>query len=384
MARKRTKTAKNMTLRGDIWYFRRVNPTTKKREMVSTECKDLDQAKRRKTELEKKQNDDAFGWTKKAVQKEVPTVDTWARMYRTTYLPKQKSPGGFAQALTHVANKFGDRGIDTITAHDGEELMAELRAEGYAESSLRTYHTALRTIWGKAKTAKFIDDNPWKLFKMPVVSGRRRVLTLTEQPKLLGALRPVWRRAVMFVILTGLRRHELTRIVDTDIDFVLRRMRVLGKGNKERYVPLVPEAIVILREQIAARDARALDTRILKSIERRIQEGRLWPFGKASFYETVSATATALKFSEPLTAHDLRRTFGSRCAATGVSMKKLQEWMGHSDISITAKFYVHTDSTTDDRDMAGLRASVPAWVEETEQRGVVTEMATVERKTSKR
>src|SRR4051812_15319121 len=63
--------AANLFQRGDIWYFRKKLPGQKRRVTVSTGCKDLNQAKRRKTELEKEVNDDAFGWKKKTI---APTV----------------------------------------------------------------------------------------------------------------------------------------------------------------------------------------------------------------------------------------------------------------------------------------------------------------------
>lgn len=354
------KRAANLFKRGDIYYFRRVNPTTKKRETVSTGCKDLNQANRRKTEMEKEQNNNAFGWKEKTERVEAPTVDAWAREFRKTYMPKHKvqdSSSSFGQALRHAVDFFADVPIDKVTPHTAERLMAHLRAEGYAKGTLRTYHSNLRTVWNTAIRAKLTTTNPWDEMKMPRALGRKRVLKPHEQPKLLDQLEPMWQRAVMFVLLTGLRREELVTLRDGDVDFVQRQVRVFGKGEKTRYVPLAPEAAQLVREQITARDA-GIGISKKAPVVKRIEKGVLWPYAAGTFYLYVSNAAERAGLTPELTAHDLRRTFGSRCAASGVPMKRLQEWMGHSDITITAEFYVHTDSSNDIEQMAALRASV--------------------------
>lgn len=364
--------AANLFKRGDIWYFRRVNPTTKKREAVSTGCKDPNQAKRRKSELEKEQNDNAFGWKTKAAPKLSTSVFAWTVEFRKTYLPKHKNPSAFEQALAHAANFFGHTNIDEVGSHECEQLLALLRRDDYATGTIRTYYSSLRCLWNTAKRAGYLTVNPWDDIDTDKGDPRSRVLRLSEQEKFFACVRtPMWLRAVKVCLLTGLREFELVGLKDEDVDFVQRQIKTIGKGGKLRYIPLAPECAVLLREQMGARDhgAAALEMRDRRYTKQRIADRFVFPATRDAFYQEVAAASKAAKLSPSLTVHDLRRTFGSRCAEARVPMKKLQQWMGHSDIRLTAQFYVHLGTASDIDDMAGLRASVAP-------KGVATELAT--------
>jgi integrase len=69
------------------------------------------------------------------------------------------------------------------------------------------------------------------------------------------------------------------------------------------------------------------------------------PLSKAADNRRYRKALKAAKLDETHRIHDLRHTFGTRCAAAGVSMRTLQEWMGHRDIATTQRYADYAPST---------------------------------------
>lgn len=360
---KKRATEKNLFLRGDTYYFRKQIKGSTRRQCVSTGCKDLDQARRRKVELEKELNDEGFGWTKKAP---APLVLDWLRECLTTYGPSMQGRA-FANGIA-LGERFWQE-MPTLPARINEVLPLHctqflnwMAGQDFARNTIRNRAGVLRLVWNHAIAADKAAKNPWKGLKLPKGQPRKRVVLPHEQARLLAALKPAWRRIAEFAILTGLRHDELLKLRDADVDVRRQHVHVRhGKGGKERFVPLVPEAAALIKAQITTRDAGTMGVRVLPPTAKRIAAGYIFPFSVGALLAAIAQASTDAKLAAPsITVHDLRRTFGTRCANSGVPMKKLQEWMGHASIAITARFYVVNDDdiTNDIKLMAGLRASV--------------------------
>ncbi len=126
----------------------------------------------------------------------------------------------------------------------------------------------------------------------------------------------------------GPRKSELLNIRVEDINFETGMLRLFGKGGKTRLVPMNSQTREILRGRVNARDNRP------RSFIFGDGKKAPWDF-KRSF--SSACKKAALEDCRP---HDLRRTFGTRCAMAGVPPKVLQKWMGHENIETTMKYYV--------------------------------------------
>lgn len=347
--RQRLKRVRNLVKRGEYWIFRKkVNGKVWR---VSTECKDQAMAERRAAEIENDIYEGKFGWKTRAV----PTVSDWCDTFLAgcTGRMDPATVGSYRQSVDRLrAARLGPQPLDEVQPSDCEQVLAMLTST-FAQNTLRTMHTHYKSIWNRAIADGLIERNPWT-FKMRKRVLRKRVLLVEEQPKLLAGLPPHHQRFVKVDLLTGLRNSELCSLTDDDVDYVRRRITVLGKGKKYRTVPLVPECAELLRAQQAA---RAELPGLRPSQRRMIERGVIFPLGRHQT-AVVIRTAAAQAGLPGLIVHDLRRTFATRCANSGVPMKKLQEWMGHSTITITAEFYIQTDPHRDDDLLAAVRESV--------------------------
>lgn len=206
-------------------------------------------------------------------------------------------------------------------------------------------NTMLRKISSLRSFAKFLETrgliklNPFKLFDAP---KREKLLPkfLTEeeasnlmeaQPSKLHALR---NKAILELLYSsGLRRSELTNLNICDINFQQGYAKILGKGSKERLVPITDIAIESIQNYLLTRPKYLpADPLFLSSYQRRISgEG---------IRQIIKQSAINTKLARRITPHSLRHSFATHLLSNGCDLKTLQEMLGHKSLSAT-QVYTH-------------------------------------------
>jgi integrase/recombinase XerC len=136
---------------------------------------------------------------------------------------------------------------------------------------------------------------------------------------------------------TGMRRNELQQLKEKDIDWGLNQLRILGKGNKERLVPVSAVMLDSLREYIAEKHKleKYDDTYLLN-----LENGT--PLYAVYIYRTVTkylGAATTLKKKSP---HVLRHTFATHLLNNGANIQAIKDLLGHSSLAAT-QIYTHNN-----------------------------------------
>jgi integrase/recombinase XerC len=137
---------------------------------------------------------------------------------------------------------------------------------------------------------------------------------------------------------TGMRRQELLTLRETDIAWGQKLIRVLGKGNKERLIPISDALIDDLRDYIAAKKCE---------LERPDREFVLvLPTGKplyASYvYRVVNLHLRDVTTQKKRSPHVLRHSFATHLLNNGANIQAIKELLGHSSLAAT-QVYTHTD-----------------------------------------
>ena len=135
---------------------------------------------------------------------------------------------------------------------------------------------------------------------------------------------------------TGLRVSELVTLSLNNIDFTNCLIRIIGKGNKERIIPLSEYAMYYLNLYMTKRSS------LLKSLQTEAlflnNHGK--QITRQGFFKILKALLKEKGLSEDVSPHTLRHSFATHLLNGGVDLRSIQEMLGHSDIS-TTKIYTH-------------------------------------------
>lgn len=136
---------------------------------------------------------------------------------------------------------------------------------------------------------------------------------------------------------TGMRRQELINIRETDVEWSLRQLRVLGKGNKERLIPLSEEMLATLRDYISAKadvENAARDRLFI------LESGK--PLYPNYVYRVVTSNLHTVSSLQKKSPHVLRHTFATHLLNNGANIQAIKDLLGHSSLAAT-QVYTHNN-----------------------------------------
>ena len=282
----------------------------------------------------------------------------------------------------HLAPFF--RGpIEKVEESDIEAFMAAKAAEKKAPKSVRNHLAFLHSIFAYAEKKGWAHDNPVKRVEGPRAGGGDPDIRFLDQDELDALIRAVPdttfgrldRVLYITAAMTGLRQGELIALRWRDVDWPAGKVRVRqnyvrGKfgtpksKRSSRSVPLADEVAGALDRHFKVSAYTADDDLVFCHPH----TGR--PLGRSKTVDRFKKSLKAAGVRE-VRFHDLRHTFGTRMAAAGVSLRTVQEWMGHRDFKATL---IYADYAPDahERDLvqrAFTRRSTDAYTELSETQG---------------
>lgn len=136
---------------------------------------------------------------------------------------------------------------------------------------------------------------------------------------------------------TGMRRQELLQLKETDVEWSLKQIRILGKGNKERLVPVSSGLLEDLREYIAEkRNLESYDDSHL------LVMGNGVPLYAMYVYRTIKKYLTYATTLPKKSPHILRHTFATHLLNNGANIQAIKDLLGHSSLAAT-QVYTHNN-----------------------------------------
>jgi len=222
--------------------------------------------------------------------------------------------------------------------------VASLRARGLAATTIARRIAALRSFYRHEVLVGARTDNPAAELELP---RRRRTLPRTlsagEAERLIEAAKGTTPRSlrdralVELLYGAGLRVSEAVGLERGAIDLDRKLVRCIGKGSKERVVPIGREAVESLRRYLA-RGRPYLDKRHRPELFLNAQGGALTRAG-AFFILRKLADAAGLE-PDRVHPHLLRHSFATHLLEGGADLRSVQEMLGHADLS-TTELYTH-------------------------------------------
>lgn len=237
---------------------------------------------------------------------------------------------------------FGKFRLSTITTTHVEQFKTRVLKRGVKNKTVNNYLTILRQCLKSAQESNLVATvPPIKLLK--AMRGNSTYLTPAEYRQLLSYADGVWRDMIMLAIDTGLRFGELTALTFNDVNWEKRVLTIskafargrLGtpKSDKTRQVPLGDAAFnLVERRRRFATSAYVFEYR---------GAGPVNQFTAADNLARICREAGLPRLGW----HALRHSFGTHLTDLNVSIRVVQELLGHSDIRTTMRYTHVTDAT---------------------------------------
>lgn len=205
-----------------------------------------------------------------------------------------------------------------ITGQDLEKMIYDVKAMRMRQYTYQVINEAL----DRAVKRNIIDFNP--MINLDSIKHRQRkgrALNAVERAKLLEKVQqPTLRLLFEFYIYSGCRRSEALSLTWDDIDFVGKKIIIPGTKTEasERVLPMSKPLLEIMKKLSHTATTN-----------------------KVFNYSPDYVSKQFKKYCPKHKLHDLRHTFATICLESGVSIRVVQKWLGHTSIDTTARIYTH-------------------------------------------
>ncbi|MCS3457934.1 site-specific tyrosine recombinase XerD [Aeromonas rivuli] len=216
--------------------------------------------------------------------------------------------------------------------------------QGFAPSSTARFLSALRRFYQYLNREKLRSDDPTVLLegpklpkKLPSDLSEGQVGTLLDEPDVEDPLELRDKAMLELLYATGLRVSELVGLTAEHLSLRQGLVRVVGKGNKERLVPMGEEAVHWLE-----RYYRASRPLLLGGVSSDVvfPSKRAQMMTRQTFWHRIKLYALRAGIAGELSPHTLRHAFATHLLNHGADLRVVQMLLGHADLS-TTQIYTH-------------------------------------------
>lgn len=246
--------------------------------------------------------------------------------------------------LNRFAKFIASKSLTIVEQADVQKFLGLMMAEGTkASSSARVLSTLRRFYRYQIRQNRLSKDpcaqvlSPKQGRPLPKAMSEQQVESLLAAPDLTTSLGIRDRAMLETLYATGLRVSELVELTLLEISLQVGVVRIVGKGNKERLVPLGEQAIDwIERYQQGAR----LDILKQRQSDAMFVTARGSSMTRHAFWHIVKKHALAAGIQQSMSPHTLRHAFATHLINHGADLRSVQMLLGHADLS-TTQIYTH-------------------------------------------
>jgi integrase/recombinase XerD len=234
-----------------------------------------------------------------------------------------------------------------VKISDIKDFIVWLNELGMEASTQARVISGLRSFFAYLKLEEVIENNPLELIETPKISRKLPdTLNINEINSLIEAIdvskTEGFRNKVILEVLysCGLRVTELTELRISNIYPQIEFIKIIGKGDKERLVPIGAEALKLL--QIYINEIR-VHLNIKKGSDDYVFLNRFGAkISRVSIFTIIKSLAEKIGLKKTISPHTLRHSFATHLIEGGADLRAVQEMLGHASIT-TTEIYTHLD-----------------------------------------
>jgi integrase/recombinase XerD len=234
------------------------------------------------------------------------------------------------------------QGITDLNDVDRRMLMAfmeDLHNQNRAAATISRNLAAIRSFYSFLLQENMVSSNPSAELDAPKIPKRlpnvmtvSQVARLMEQPNGKNAAGMRDKAMLELLYATGIRVSELVNLDLVDVNLEMGFLRCLGKGSKERIVPMGQKAVEAVGTYLQKGRGKLIRNSEEEAVFVNMHGGRLTRQG---FWKILKKYVRQAGFEGDITPHTLRHSFATHLLENGADLRAVQEMLGHSDISTT-------------------------------------------------
>jgi len=247
-------------------------------------------------------------------------------------------------------SQYGDVEITAITTSYIRSWLAELKGESISSKSINRKISSLKSFFKFFMKQGVIKQTPMTTIVSPKINKRLPVFVEEKNTNTLFSyveFNDNWmgRTDRLILILfynTGMRLSELINLKEKNIDTYYSQIKVLGKGNKERIIPVSKELAKEIENYIGLKPVK------LEGVTEVLVNEKGKPLYPKYVYNTVKKYLNAVTTLDKKSPHVLRHTFATHLMNNGADLNAVKELLGHSSLAATQVYTHNTIETLKD------------------------------------
>jgi integrase/recombinase XerD len=242
--------------------------------------------------------------------------------------------------------KRGINALSKVSKNDIIEFMLFEKDGGISPTSISRRLAAIRMFHRFLVRERVLRDDPttlidsprlWK--KVPDTLSLNEVELLISQPDVRLKQGARDKAILETLYATGMRVSESTNLKVNNVNLDIGFLRCIGKGNKERVIPLGKKAINSINKYLEFSRPYFLKNKTSEFLFVNRSGNKL---SRQSIWKLIKQYAKEAKIKKPIKVHTLRHSFATHLLERGADLRSVQEMLGHSNIS-TTQIYTHID-----------------------------------------
>ena len=235
--------------------------------------------------------------------------------------------------------------FDVLTHRDVRFYLSSLMDNRLTPVSVNRVLSSLRSYYKFLQREGLHNENPTSLVKalktpkkLPVVVQEEKIDKLLDHDEIFDKNFEGQRDRLILELLfgTGMRLSELIHLKESDIDFYQQSVRILGKRNKERIVPLLPNLVDLIKQYLLLKKLESLDNNSLTLVVTNKGE-QVYP---KLVYKVVTSYLSLITSQQKRSPHILRHSFATALLNRGADLNAIKELLGHANL-VATQVYTH-------------------------------------------
>ncbi len=221
--------------------------------------------------------------------------------------------------------------------------LSELNQQGIAASTIKRKVSALKSFFNFLMRESIVTENPASRIATPKIPKRLPVFVSQKEMNALldNSIGITFNEIMIDTVVaslyhTGMRLGECINLKEESVDLSRNTLKVLGKRNKERYIPITQELHKLLEEYINLKKLEKISSIFLFCTSKR---GKLYP---EYVYRKVKAVLSEQTRTQKNSPHILRHSIATHLLHNGADLNSIKELLGHSQLAAT-QVYTHNN-----------------------------------------